>query len=43
MNNAEIFNAQVSGKLTTLNTVDCDLDALTGNIKEVLLARANKV
>lgn len=37
------FNAKFEGKSVGLNMVDCDVDTLTGNIKEVQLSTAQKV
>lgn len=38
-----IFQAQVGGKFAALATIDCDIDALAGSIKEVLLSTADEV
>lgn len=38
-----VFQAQVGGRFAALATLDCDIDTLAGNIKEVLLSTAKEV
>lgn len=42
-NVAEVFMATVGGKFAALNLVDCHVETVTRNIKEVLLSTAQKV
>ncbi|PVD36463.1 hypothetical protein C0Q70_03447 [Pomacea canaliculata] len=40
---AEIFMATAGGKFFALNLMECDVNTLSGNIKEVLLSTAQEV
>lgn len=38
-----VFKATVGGKFEAMNLIDCDVDTLAGNIKEVLLSVVHEV